>query len=101
MNKNKRDDLVYEVNTPEVAFREIKGEMLLLIPDSSAIHVFNETGRWIWKELLRKKKLSRIVAGYARQFKLSDAEAQRDIKRFLSLLEKRNMVIKKIGIYSR
>lgn len=92
MKDGKRIDVVYAVNTPEVSFREIEGQILLLIPGGSMIHELNESGTWIWRELLRKKPLSKIINGFAKKHKLSNKAAERDVRSFLGSLEKRKIV---------
>lgn len=92
MKISKKHDPVFVINAKEVAFREIEEQVLLLIPGGSMIHELNETGKWIWLELSRKKPLSKIASGFAKKYKLSNKQAEKDVVSFLGDLEKRNIV---------
>lgn len=75
-----------------VAHREIEGRLLLLLPDSTRLYTFNETGRLVWRGLLRQRSPAAIAAAMARKFGVPAARAERDVRDLLQDLSRRGVI---------
>jgi hypothetical protein len=65
--KSKRQALTY-APSPAIAYREIEGQILVLLPDDPELRTFNAAAAFIWKRLARRTALPRIVDELAREF---------------------------------
>lgn len=75
-----------------VAHRELEGQILILSPDDPTLWTVNETGRFIWRRLLRGVPKSRIVDAFRREFGVAAVIAERDVEAFLDSLVKRRII---------
>jgi hypothetical protein len=89
----KQPDTTYRLN-PEVAARELKGQLLLLLPGERRLYTTNGTGLFIWRQLVRKAPELKIITAFQKEFAVSGEIAQRDVRRFLSQLEKKAIIAK-------
>lgn len=78
-----------------IAFREIEGQILLLLPADTEIYTFNAAGALIWRGLTRKRSLSRIIADLVREFDIERERAEADVMRFVRDMERRGVLAKK------
>jgi hypothetical protein len=83
----------YQTN-PEIAFREIKGQLLFLRPDDRQLYTTNDTGRFIWQGLVRKTPVEKLIRLFQKQFGLTEDAATRDVRKFLAELEKRKIIVR-------
>lgn len=75
-----------------IAHREIAGTLLLLLPNDSHLYAFNETGRMVWRGLLRKQSSSAIAAAVAKHFSIPPTRAARDVDALLADLLRRGVI---------
>ena len=87
----RRDDERFAVHTG-IAHREIAGRLLLLLPGDSRLYAFNDTGRLVWRGLLRKRSAASIAGSIARKFRIPLARAQRDVRDLLDDLLRRGVI---------
>jgi len=92
----KNDDLsrIYTISD-EVAHREIEGQILILRPDDNFLYTLNGSGRFIWLGIAKKKKLSSIVKGVSKEFRIPEDSARRDVMEFVKDLEAKGILSKK------
>jgi hypothetical protein len=90
---NKSDSFTYKTN-PEVACREIKGQLLFLTPDDRRLYTTNDAGRFLWRQLVRKTAVDKIITQFQKEFGITEAVAAKDVRKFLAELEKRQIISK-------
>ena len=69
--------------SPAIAYREIEGQILVLLPDDPELRTFNASAAFIWKRLARRTALPRIADELAREFGIERARAEADVLRFV------------------
>ena len=87
-------DVVYIFNK-DVAYREIERQILFLRPKDSLLYTLNDTGRFIWHGITKKKNLTGIINDFSKEFHIPKEQAEKDVSRFISDLEKKKIIIKK------
>ncbi len=88
-------EITYRIH-PEIAARELKGQLLFLLADRR-LYTTNETGQFIWRQLIRKSPETKIVGEFQKHFSVSAEIARRDVRRFLAELEKKSVIVKAAG----
>jgi hypothetical protein len=76
----------------KTASRVLAGEAIVLTPQDSKIHSFNETGSRIWELLVEEPTVKEIVAQIRSEFEVSEEQAQKDVIAFLGELAAKGMV---------
>jgi hypothetical protein len=87
----KVDDAVFTLSK-EVAYRELKGQVLFLLPGDRFLYTMNPAGEFIWKAVLRKQPLRRIVTAFAKHFRIDPDTAQDDVAAFVKNLAARKII---------
>ncbi len=76
----------------EIAWRDIKGEAVLLDSREGVVFVLNGVGSRIWsliEEPREQAEISRLIAG---EYRLAEAAVVQDVSRFLQALKERGLV---------
>jgi len=74
---------------PDIAFRIIDGEAVLVDPKAGTTFVLNAVGSCVWA-VLENATLESLIARVCHEFSANEADARNDIESFLSnLIEKR------------
>ena len=89
--RQRRNQPRFEVS-PAIAHREIGGTLMLLLPGDSRLYAFNDTGRLVWRGLLRKRSAASIAATIARTFRIPLPRAERDVHDLLEDLLRRGAI---------
>jgi hypothetical protein len=76
----------------KTASRVLAGEAIVLTPQNSKIHSFNETGSRIWELLAEEPTVEEVVAQIRGEFEVSEEQAQADVTAFLEELAAKGMV---------
>jgi hypothetical protein len=76
----------------KTASRVLAGEAIVLTPNDSKIHSFNETGSRIWELLAEELTVGEIAARIRGEFDVSEEQAQTDVIAFLEELAAKGMV---------
>jgi hypothetical protein len=76
----------------KTASRVLAGEAIVLTPQNSKIHSFNETGSRIWELLAEEPTVAEIVAQIRGEFEVSEEQAQTDVIAFLEELAAKDIV---------
>ncbi len=78
---------------PDVAFRVIDGQAVIVVPATQSMHTLNEVGTFIWQGC-EGKTVDEVVLAVVAEFEVDDATARKDFETFASeLAEKRMLVI--------
>jgi hypothetical protein len=91
-----KTNVAYRVGK-DVTYRELQGQMLFLLPGDRFLYTMNRTGAFIWKGVLRKQPLPRIVAEFAKHFGIDRETAQADVSEFVKRLETRKILERVAG----
>ena len=75
-----------------VAHRELQGQVLILSADDPALWTMNESGRFIWRRVLRRASTAQIVEAFRREFGVPRETAARDVGAFLESLARRRII---------
>jgi hypothetical protein len=79
--------------SPDITYREIEGQLLLLTPDDDALLTLNAPGAVVWGLLAEGADLRAIADRLARDYEVAPERALADVEEFVSdLLEKRIVV---------
>jgi len=84
----------FELN-PEVAHREIEGQLLLLTPDDDVLYTLNGSGKLAWEMLARGSGAGEIAARIATTYGISVETAARDLGEFCGELERRGILTRR------
>jgi hypothetical protein len=77
-----------------VAYREIEGQILILKADDDMLQTLNATGAFIWKRLMKRQPVSRIVSGMATEFRIERSRAAADVRTFIGDLKRQGLIRK-------
>lgn len=69
---------------PMAAWTQVSGELMVITPENSVLHRFNETGTFIWQHLDGEHSLAEIAGLVAAEFEVSLEEANADVMEFVS-----------------
>jgi hypothetical protein len=81
--------------SPAIAYREIEGQILVLLPRDPELRTFNASAAFIWKRLARRTALPRIVDELAREFGIERTRAEADVLRFVRDMTRRGLLRKR------
>ena len=81
--------------SPAIAYREIEGQILVLLPRDPELRTFNATAAFVWKRLARRAALPRIVDELAREFGIERARAEADVMRFVRDMTRQGLLRKR------
>jgi hypothetical protein len=80
---------------PDVAAREIEGQLLLLTPDDDVLYTLNGTGKRVWELLVTGAAPREIAATIAARYGVPLADAERDVAAFVAELEGKGVVLRR------
>lgn len=72
---------------PDVSWRVIEGQAVLVFNIEGEVQVLNEVGTYIW-EHVEEEDVDTLAQGIAKAFAVSEEEARRDLLVFLEELRK-------------
>ncbi len=77
---------------PDLAFRVLEGEAVLVDPRNREVHVLNETGTLIWQMLAEPHVFKDVVAKLSEEFDGEPLEIEKDVVSFLDSLVGKGLV---------
>ncbi len=77
---------------PQIAWRRIDDETVLIEPDSGKVFVLNTVGADVWGGLELGESKNSIAQRVASTYQVPEERAQSDVERFLAELEQRSLV---------
>ena len=81
------------VRNPNLAWREIEGEIVIISPQDSQVHELNETAGVIWKHADGATTLEEIAADVATEFEVDVNDARADIIEMIRLLREKQLLL--------
>jgi len=77
---------------PNLAWREIDGEIMIISPEDSQVHELNETASWIWKHFDGTQSPDAIAARLAAAFDVEMETARQHIVELIEVLDKKRLI---------
>jgi hypothetical protein len=85
------------MRNPQLAWREIDGEIVIISPEDSQVHELNETAALVWKLADGAQTVEEIAAEIAAEFDVSSESAQRDVAELITQLAERQLLTDVVG----
>ena len=79
--------------SPEVVFRDVQGEEVILDLKSGIYFGLDEVGALIWKLLAEGAAVSKIVEALTAEYRVSEEKAEEDILRLVKELRRKGLLI--------
>ncbi len=82
------------VPVPNLSFcvRELGAETIILSGTGDVIHVLDEMGTEVWKNLDGEKSLGDILAGICNEWDVERSVAEKDLMAFIEALAEKNII---------
>lgn len=74
--------------------RAVGDEVLVCLPEWSEVDRISPSGAAIWRRLDAPRSLADVTADVAHAFAVKPADVRGDVRRFVTLLEKRGLVVR-------
>ena len=81
----------------KIPWRLIEGQAILLDGEEGELIRLNEVGSEIWKAMDGRRTIGDITQHIAASFDVSERQAQKDVRRFVRLLLRQELVAQTIG----
>jgi Coenzyme PQQ synthesis protein D (PqqD) len=78
---------------PNLAWREIDGEVVIISPEDSQVHELNETASLIWKHADGTHGLEEITAQVAAVYDVAPEAARTDVAELIAQLDEKRLLI--------
>jgi hypothetical protein len=85
------------MRNPQLAWREIDGEIVIISPENSQVHELNETAALVWKRADGAQTVEEIAAGIAAEFEVSCESALNDVAELISQLAEKQLLKVAVG----
>jgi phosphatidylserine decarboxylase len=82
---------------PQLAWREIDGEIVIISPEDSQVHELNETAALVWKRADGAQTVEEIAARMAAEFEVSCESAQQDVAELIAQLAEKQLLKVAVG----
>jgi hypothetical protein len=76
---------------PDVAFRVIDGQAVIVVPATQSMHTLNEVGTFIWQEC-DGRTADEVVGLLVEEFEVDEATARGDLGAFVGELTEKRML---------
>ncbi|MBE2220481.1 MAG: PqqD family protein [Anaerolineae bacterium] len=83
---------IYPVIHPELTWRLLDGEAVIVSPTTGEIRVLNQAGADIWQQIVTGSQVQDIERALARQYALSPQQAEADVSAFLEDLTNHGLI---------
>jgi coenzyme PQQ synthesis protein D (PqqD) len=90
-------DLTTVTPTPEVLFRDLSGEGVLLNLKSGRYYGLDAVGTRIWQMLMQGRTLASTIAQLLSEYEVSREQLEADIACFIDALEAHGLVVRVRG----
>jgi hypothetical protein len=77
---------------PDVAFRVIDGQAVIVVPATQSMHTLNEVGTFIWQGC-EGKTPDEVVAAVVAAFAVDESAARADLAAFVGELTAKRMLV--------
>ena len=82
----------YPVIHPELTWRLLDGEAVIVSPTTGEIRVLNQVGANIWQHLAEGSQVNEIEKSLVNEYSISSQQAKEDISKFLDDLTNRGLI---------
>jgi len=82
----------FPVIHPELIWRLLDGEVVIVSPATGEIRVLNQVGAAIWQQLVTGSQVEEITKTLVQQYALSPQQAEADVCAFLDDLTNRELI---------
>lgn len=83
----------YPVIHPELTWRLLDGEAVIVSPATGEIRVLNQVGAAIWQQLVTGSQVKDIEKAVAQQYALPPQQVEADVSAFLDDLTNRGLIV--------
>lgn len=80
------------IPAPDYCVREIDGETIFLADSGDLIHVLDQVGTFVWKEIDGRRQLADILARICAEFDVVREVAEGDLLRFVGEMTAKGLV---------
>ena len=77
---------------PDILFREIEGESVLLDPDQGTYYTLNETGTAVWNLIEEPTPVTGLIATLLEQYEVTPEQAKSEVDKLLQDLQEHRLV---------
>lgn len=77
---------------PEIAHREVEGQIVLLLPHADELFTLNDSARVVWRKLVAGATVAELGRELARHYGIAQATAERDVQVLVRELARRRIV---------
>lgn len=77
---------------PELIWRIVDDNAVVVCPETGDVHVFSQTGSIIWQMLAQKKTVSDIVTYLVNHYTVSHEQAHTDVANFIHELNESRLL---------
>jgi Coenzyme PQQ synthesis protein D (PqqD) len=85
------------MRNPQLAWREIDGEIVIISPEDSQVHELNETAALVWKRADGGQTVEQIAGDIAARYDVTSESAQRDVAEFIVQLAEKQLLTAVVG----
>ncbi|MFM8312935.1 MAG: PqqD family protein [Deltaproteobacteria bacterium] len=82
------------IPNPKIKFHKVCGEFVLLLPQETHFYALNDSGSWVWEQILQGKIPTQIAKNLAKRYGISEDEARKDIIALLTDLDEKDALKK-------
>ncbi len=80
---------------PQVAHREVEGQVVILAPGDSALFTLNDSAALIWRDLVRGCEAAALAKSLQRAYGIDPVSAAKDVEGLLRDLVHRQIVARR------
>lgn len=81
------------MRNPQLAWREIDREIVIISPADSQVHELNETAAMVWKAADGAQTVEEIAAGLAAEYDVPPESAQTDVAELIAQLAEKQLLL--------
>jgi len=85
--------LMHPIRNPQLAWREIDGEILIISPEDSQVHELNETAAFVWNRADGVRSVEEIAAELTAEFDVTIESARADIADLIAQLADKGLLL--------
>jgi antirestriction protein len=74
--------------------QDVQGQAVVVAPARREVHEFDETATFLWATLARERSVEDLVDALREEYDVDAAEAEKDVREFVALLEEKGLVIR-------
>jgi hypothetical protein len=86
------DDTLCVKRNPQVAWRELDGQVMLVTPADAVLHLLNDVGSFLWKQIDAPRTAAELADAVFAEYQVDQETARRDVAEFLGEILGRQML---------